>query len=63
MEALFSLAFYFFFAVSCSLICRKAGLNTFWGALAFVPVLNIVALYYVALAPWPRFVGQDVAED
>ena len=55
MDTLVNIALYAFFACCCSLICRKAGLSTLWGALAFVPLLNLIALYYVAFARWPRF--------
>lgn len=55
METIINLAFYLFFAWCCSMICRKAGLSTLWVVMAFVPLLNIFALYYVAFAQWPRF--------
>ncbi|HEU4968579.1 MAG TPA: hypothetical protein VFT73_06510 [Sphingomonas sp.] len=55
METLIDLALYAFFACCCSLICRKAGLNALWGVLVFIPLLNVIALYYIAFARWPRF--------
>jgi predicted membrane protein len=35
------------------IIVRRAGLSSFWGILFGVPVLNIVAFWYVALVRWP----------
>jgi hypothetical protein len=34
------------------MIARRAGLPVFWGVLFGVPVLNIVAIWYMALARW-----------
>lgn len=36
-----------------ALIARRAGLPALWGILFAVPVLNVVSLWYVALAKWP----------
>lgn len=55
MGILIDLALYVFFACCCSLVCRKAGLSSLWGLLVFIPLLNVIALYYIAFAKWPRF--------
>ena len=33
-------------------ICRRAGFSHWLGALAAVPVANVILLWFVALAPW-----------
>ena len=35
------------------LICRRIGLPTLLGLLAIIPLINLVLLWYVALARWP----------
>ena len=35
-------------------ICRRLGLPPWLGVLAVLPLANLVLLWYVALAPWPR---------
>jgi predicted ABC-type exoprotein transport system permease subunit len=35
-------------------IVRKAGFSPFWGILAFVPLVNIIALWVFAFIRWPR---------
>ncbi len=40
-------------AIPAVLICRKAGFPPLLGLLAVVPVVNVLLLWYVALAPWP----------
>ncbi len=34
-------------------ICRRAGFSPLLGVLAVVPVLNVLLLWFVALAEWP----------
>ena len=60
MDFIIQLGIYAFFAYSISLVCRKAGFSPILGFLAFVPLLNLVLLYYVAFARWPRF--EEVGE-
>ena len=36
-----------------SRICRRAGFSTWLGALAVVPLFNVLLLWYIALAEWP----------
>lgn len=35
-------------------ILRRVGLSPFWSLLAFVPVLNILGLWILALTDWPK---------
>jgi uncharacterized membrane protein YhaH (DUF805 family) len=41
------------FAVPAALILRKAGYSAWWALLAFIPPLNVLALWFFALSPWP----------
>jgi len=34
-------------------ICKRAGFSPWLGLLAFVPVANVILLWFVALTPWP----------
>ncbi len=36
-------------------IVRRAGFNPAWAVLAFVPIVNLVALWIFAFKPWPAF--------
>jgi hypothetical protein len=40
-----------------SRICRRAGFSTWLGVLSVVPILNVLLLWYLALAPWPLAPG------
>jgi len=35
-------------------ICSRIGFSPWLGILAVVPVVNVLLLWYVAFAPWPR---------
>lgn len=35
-------------------ICRRLGYSRWLGVVAVVPIANVVLLWVVALAPWPR---------
>lgn len=35
------------------LILKKAGYAGVWSLLAFIPVVNVVLLWFIALARWP----------
>ncbi|MCH8552299.1 MAG: hypothetical protein LAT62_10205 [Natronospirillum sp.] len=35
-------------------ITKKAGFSGFWSLLMFVPVANILFLYFLAFARWPN---------
>jgi hypothetical protein len=35
-------------------VSKKAGFSKWYGLLAFVPVINIVALYFFAFSRWPN---------
>ena len=39
--------------VPACLVCRKAGYIPWLGVLAIVPLVNLLFLYFVALAQWP----------
>jgi len=39
-------------------ICSKAGFNPWLSLLFFVPLVNILLLYYLAFAHWPIHHGQ-----
>ena len=34
-------------------ICRRAGFSPWLGVLALIPLVNLVLLWFIALAPWP----------
>jgi len=34
-------------------ICRRLGFPTWLGILAVLPIVNVLLLWYVAMAPWP----------
>ncbi len=34
-------------------ICRRLGFSPWLGILAVVPVVNLLLLWFVAMAPWP----------
>lgn len=52
---LLQIAFYGFFCICVHIVCKKAGFPSLLGILALIPLLNILLLYYIAFAPWPRF--------
>ena len=35
-------------------ICSRLGFSPWLGILAVVPVANVILLWFVAVAPWPR---------
>ena len=35
-------------------ILRRIGFSPLWSVLVFVPILNVLALWMVALADWPK---------
>jgi NADH:ubiquinone oxidoreductase subunit 3 (subunit A) len=35
-------------------ILKRLGLSPFWSVLAFIPLINLAALWALALAEWPR---------
>lgn len=35
-------------------ILGRIGFSPFWSVLAFIPVVNLIGLWIVALADWPR---------
>jgi hypothetical protein len=35
-------------------ICSRIGFSPWLGLLAVVPIVNVLLLWYVAFAPWPR---------
>lgn len=37
-----------------SRICRKAGFSPWLGVLAMIPVCNVILLWFLAYAEWPR---------
>lgn len=42
------------FVIPCWRIVRKAGFEGAWALLAFIPVVNIVALWIFAFMRWPN---------
>lgn len=42
------------FVVPCWQIVRKAGFNGAWALLSFVPLINIIALWFFAFSTWPK---------
>lgn len=42
-------------------ILRRIGFSPFWSVLVFLPVLNLLGLWILALADWPQ--KQQRAED
>ena len=41
-------------AIPSAMICRKAGFSPWLGILAMVPILNVLLLWFLALAHWPN---------
>ena len=35
-------------------ILNRLGISPFWSVLALIPFVNLVALWVLALSPWPR---------
>jgi hypothetical protein len=35
-------------------ILKRIGFSPFWSVLAFIPILNVIGLWIVALVDWPR---------
>ena len=54
MDTIIGLIIYAVVAYWLSMVCRKAGFSPLLGFLAFVPLLNVIVVYYVAYARWPR---------
>lgn len=51
------IAFFLFIAVviyPIGRILRRMGFSPLWSILAFIPLLNLIALWVVAFADWPR---------
>ena len=40
-------------------ILSRIGFSPFWSVVAFVPVANLIGLWAVALATWPRDKGES----
>ena len=38
-------------------ICRRLGFSSWLAILIIVPIANLILLWFVALAEWPRFPG------
>jgi hypothetical protein len=38
-------------------ILGRLGFSPFWSILALIPLVNLVALWVVALSPWPRVIA------
>jgi hypothetical protein len=38
-------------------ILNRLGISPFWSVLALVPLVNLIALWLLALSPWPRRSG------
>lgn len=70
MEGLFQpthLFFIFFLLIVIALyiapfweICKKAGLSPWLALLQLIPILNFLALYYIAFASWPNVPGSEL---
>jgi hypothetical protein len=48
-------------AVAVVRIVQRAGYNGWWVLIVFVPVANMLALWYFAFGPWPAFVTSERA--
>jgi hypothetical protein len=44
-------------------ILQRAGHSGWWTLIAFVPVLNIVALWYFGFGPWPALNSKIAASN
>ena len=53
LVVLFFLAMVLVVIWPASAICRRLGFSPWLGVVAVVPVLNLVLLWFIALAPWP----------
>jgi hypothetical protein len=40
-------------------IVQRAGYNGWWILIIFVPIANILALWYFGFGPWPAFTPQS----
>lgn len=47
------------FAIPAGLVLKRLGRNPAWAVLCYVPVLAMIGLWVMALAPWSR-PGADV---
>jgi hypothetical protein len=43
-------------------ILRRVGYNPWWGVVAVIPLVNIVALWVFAFTDWPRLPLRDDAD-
>jgi uncharacterized membrane protein YhaH (DUF805 family) len=48
--------------IPLSKIVHKAGFSGWWGLLCFVPVVGVVAIWYLAFAKWPALAGDPVVK-
>lgn len=39
-------------------ILGRMGFSPFWSVLALIPFVNLIALWLLALSPWPRETGR-----
>jgi len=53
LTEIFFLAIFLSAAVPIVKIIRKAGYSAAWAFLAFIPLLNLVALWLFAFSAWP----------
>ena len=50
----FLVAMAFLVIFPAATICRRLGFSQWLGVLAIIPVANVLLLWFVALAQWPR---------
>jgi uncharacterized membrane protein YhaH (DUF805 family) len=43
-------------------IVRRAGYNGWWILIIFVPIVNMLALWYFAFGPWPALIPSEPAK-
>ena len=42
-------------------IIRRMGFSGWWAVLAFLPILNVIGLWFLALQPWPALAKAEGA--
>jgi hypothetical protein len=49
-------------AVAMVRIVQRAGYNGWWVLIIFVPIANMLALWYFGFGPWPAFITAERRE-
>ena len=48
-----STIYYFTAPIAAAIIFRKLGKSSWWGLIVLIPIVNMLWVWYVALASWP----------